>query len=77
MKAICSMIVAAFLFSSCVDRNQYGPCIGLADKEKPGVQYRIEPVNLFAAIFFFETIFVPAIVILSEAKRPIGKDDEK
>ncbi len=64
------MITLTFSLSGCVYRNSCGECIGLADKEKEGIEYTIRPINLIVGVLFFETVVVPAVVLLCCLKCP-------
>jgi hypothetical protein len=67
---IASLFVIAF--TGCTVRNQYGPCIGINDKENPKYEYKYSTTNIIMAALFIESIVVPAVVIFDDLKCPIG-----
>ncbi len=67
-------IVALLLtLAGCTTRTQYGDCIGAFDDKEPTKIYKVDPLNVILAIFFFETIFVPVIVLANETLCPVGE----
>lgn len=76
MKKLFAIVLAVVFLSGCTSETQFGHCIGAFDDKEPDLKYRVEPINLMMGIVFVETIFVPAIVVLSETHCPIGKKNE-
>lgn len=68
--------LALLLLSGCAFRNDNGACIGIFEKEKAGVEYRIDAWNTAWSIIGFELIFPPVLWVTSCAKCPesgVGK----
>lgn len=78
MKKLIALLMALiFLTAGCTSRTEYGECIGITDKERKELEYVVSGWNVFLAIFFVETIWVPAWIIFNEIKCPIGKTNGK
>lgn len=58
--------------AGCQCSTRYGDCIGVADDPEPGMRYEASIRNIILALIFIETIFVPAYVLLSDLKCPVG-----
>lgn len=65
------LILAAALLSACTSSNAGGKCIGVLDKEQPGVEYRLATRNVVVGVVFVETLIVPAVVVFDEIKCPV------
>lgn len=66
-------LLALLAFSACTSKTEYGPCVGVLDEPDPALTYKADAGNIVLAIIFSETIIVPAIVIASELKCPVGQ----
>jgi hypothetical protein len=65
-------VIALTLLAGCQSRTQYGECVGIGDDQKPTLEYRLSVRNTFLAVVFFQTLFVPIIVLANETSCPIG-----
>lgn len=62
-----------FLFlASCTSSVKDVPCIGITDKENPGIEYEVSKGNIVIGTIFVETVFVPVNVLLYNWKCPKG-----
>ena len=77
MKKILALVLVVALMSGCTSETQFGHCIGAFDDKEPNLKYKVEPINVVMGIVFVETIFVPAVVLLSETHCPYGKKNEQ
>jgi hypothetical protein len=74
MRKLIAIVVMAAMLTSCVSSTEYGKCIGIADSEKPTLDYTISWWNLFWGGFVsLETVVIPVITVLFYAKCPSGK----
>lgn len=76
MKKLLTLTLMVALLSGCTTSTQYGSCIGVADDKDPKLLYKISVWNTVMAIFFFETIVVPIVVIVNEIACPEGIKQE-
>lgn len=62
--ALCLALVGLLGASGCTTENHYGECVGLLteDERNPKMEYRVKKMNIFWAIVFSETLFVPVLV---------------
>lgn len=67
-----AIILATLLLAGCEFHRPAGSCIGLLDKEKPGVEYDASGRNIVVGAIFVGSVWVPAYVILKDYKCPIG-----
>jgi len=73
-----SLFLAALLalgLTGCTDKTEFGPCVGAFEEERrdPALDYRMSTTNVVVAVIFWETVIVPAIVVLDETYCPIGR----
>ena len=73
MNKLIAVFLATMILTGCTSSNQFGPCIGAFDEEDPALRYKMETSNFVIGIVFFELIAPPIVVLLDEAKCPIGK----
>jgi hypothetical protein len=73
MKRIAALVLVLCMLSACTTQTEYGKCIGVTDKGKPGLVYKASAWNIFLGIIFIETIIVPIIVLLDEFQCPVEK----
>jgi len=71
-KTLILAALAALVLTGCTDSTKYGKCIGILDKENPGLQYSVSTWNLVVDFLFSETVVVPVVGVLSEFKCPEG-----
>ena len=71
MKFVIASLLALSLVG-CAGRTEYGECIGIDGHENPKYEYNYSVRNVVIGTIFFETIIVPAIVVFSELKCPVG-----
>jgi hypothetical protein len=57
---------------ACQSRTDFGECVGAFDDREPNLKYKVSTRNLVLSVIFFETIFVPAVVIVNETACPVG-----
>lgn len=72
MKLTAVLLIAALL-AGCTSKTEFGDCIGIADDKKPDLQYKVSAWNVFLAIIFVETIFVPIMVLSDNTSCPVAK----
>lgn len=68
-----AVLAATLLLAGCEFNRKTGPCIGVANKEKSGVEYEVSVRNVIVGAFFFETLWVPVYVGLADYKCPVAK----
>lgn len=67
------IIVACLLaLAGCETRTDYGECKGAFDQRSPQLEYKLSIRNTVLGVVFFETIFVPVIVVANDAVCPVG-----
>ena len=76
MKAVCALLVATLLLAGCVSRTDYGPCVGLGEKQNPKLQYKLSARNLTVGIVFIELIAPPIVVATDETFCTTGPAQE-
>lgn len=64
-------LIATLLLAGCEGSRRGVPCVGFTEKEKPGVEYEISTRNAILGVVFFETVWVPVVVVFKEAKCPV------
>lgn len=72
-KVIAVLLICTMLLAGCTTNTEYGQCIGLGDKEKPNLVYKLSIWNTVLAVIFIETVIVPIWVAVDLAKCPIAK----
>ncbi len=72
-KIFAAALLGLAMLSGCTTRTDAGPCVGVVDQKKPGVEYELSYWNLFVGIVFVETLVVPTVVVLKELECPISK----
>jgi hypothetical protein len=60
------------VFGGCQSETPHGPCIGVFDDENPKLQYKLSVRNTVLGVIFFQTVFVPVIVLANETRCPVG-----
>jgi hypothetical protein len=65
------------LFTGCVQKTEYGPCIGIADDRNTNLIYKMHTGNAIVSILFIETIIVPIVWINDDFFCPIGVKNEQ
>jgi hypothetical protein len=70
-KMIVALMILAAL-AGCTDKTPFGECIGAFDDKKPELEYKLSVKNVVLATIFFETAFVPVIVIAEQTHCPVG-----
>jgi len=68
-----AIVALCLALAGCISRTQYGECIGAFDDKDPAKIYKVDPLNVALAILFFETVFVPVVVVVSETLCPVGE----
>jgi hypothetical protein len=69
MKAIIVMLL--ILLSACTTQTEYGKCVGINDAQKPNLVYKASGWNIAMSIIFFETVFVPIVVVMDDLYCPV------
>jgi len=72
MKLIAATLAAAML-TGCASKTEFGDCVGLGDKQKPDLTYKVSVRNLVVGIIFFELIAPPIYVAVDQLYCPVGK----
>jgi hypothetical protein len=73
MKKLLMVLLISMTLIGCTERTSYGECIGFDEDEDPTLKYKVDIGNAVISIILFETIIVPIIWALEEAKCPVGK----
>lgn len=73
MKKLITFFLAIAFLSSCTSSTKYGECVGINDAKNPKLIYRYDTTNIVLAIVFWETLFVPLVVVLNELQCPVDK----
>lgn len=72
MKKLWIVLFLLMSVAGCQCSTKHGDCIGLADDPEPGLQYKASHRNIILGLIFFETLIVPADVVLFRLKCPSG-----
>jgi hypothetical protein len=72
-RVILAVMLVLVTLTGCTSETEYGDCLGVQETKDPTLVYKIPTVNIVVGLLFIETIFVPAVVLLSETHCPIGK----
>jgi hypothetical protein len=72
VKKFSILLVLMLTLSGCTNHTNYGKCVGVMDTEDPAKEYAVSYWNCFLGFIFSETIIVPAVVILTDLKCPVG-----
>ena len=73
MKKLLLLVFALMLTVGCTERTNFGECIGFDDNEELSLEYEISIKNAVISAIFVETIIVPIVWALDDAKCPVGK----
>jgi len=73
MKKLAIVVLASLFFVGCENSTTYGECIGFDDEEVKELKYEISIRNAVISAIFIESIVVPVIWALDDAKCPIGE----
>lgn len=66
-------LLGTLLVSGCESSTAYGPCIGVSkDDANPKLVYKLSTMNVVLGAVFFQTLFAPIIVLVSETYCPVG-----
>ena len=76
MKAVFALLLVASLLAGCVSRTDYGPCVGLGEKQNPKLHYKVSSRNLIVGIVFIELIAPPIVVATDEMFCPVGPAEQ-
>lgn len=70
-----NLILALTLVSltACTKNVGGEPCIGVVDKEKPGIEYEVSLWNGAIAFIFSETIIIPIYTVAKQIKCPVER----
>ena len=71
MRTIAAVLLLAA--AACQSSTVHGECIGVFGDQDPALRYRVSTRNVVLGIVFIETVFVPAVVVLSEIQCPVGR----
>ena len=74
MRRLLLPLLAVLALTACESSNKYGECVGLNDKKDPHLEYKFSVRNIVVSCIFVETIFVPAVTILTELECPVAGD---
>jgi hypothetical protein len=64
--------IAATMLAGCTSRTPYGECVGVATPRSPHLEYRLNAWNVALGVIFFQTVFVPLVVLLDEMYCPVA-----
>lgn len=69
------LALACVLGSACTSETEYGDCVGLGsdDEKDPSLKYEVDVGNIVLSVIFFETVFVPAVVAITEFECSVGR----
>ena len=70
---LAAALAACLLLTGCQSKTDLGECIGAFDDGEPGLQYKLSIRNTVLGAIFVETVFVPVIVVATEARCPVAR----
>jgi hypothetical protein len=73
MTRIAALFLAGLLAAGCTSSTAYGPCVGVTDDRDPALTYKVSTRNVVLGAIFVETLFAPALVLLTEWTCPVGR----
>lgn len=77
MKLITAVVMCSvLLFAGCTTRTEFGPCVGIGEKQNSQLDYKLSGWNIAMGVIFFEMIAPPILVLTDETYCPVGKTDE-
>lgn len=56
----------------CTTETEYGKCVGILDDKDPSLKYEADVGNIAIGAVLFETVVVPAVVLLKDLQCPVG-----
>ncbi len=65
-------VAAMVLLAGCTSSTRYGDCVGVLEDKDPTLAYSADVGNIVLGILFFETVVVPAVVVLAQLECPTG-----
>lgn len=72
MKKIMTLCLILGLATACGTGNQYGECIGFADKKNPRLEYKVSIWNAFWTFVAVETVIAPVLWAVGFVYCPTG-----
>ncbi len=72
-RTILAIMLVLMTLTGCTSETEYGDCLGMQETKDPNLIYKVPTRNVVLGVIFIETIFVPAVVLLSETNCPIGR----
>ena len=76
MKRLLLILSMLFIFTACESSTKYGECVGLNDDKDPHLKYKYSVRNIVLSAIFFETVFTPAVVLLTELECPVARIED-
>jgi hypothetical protein len=70
MKKLTALLVL-MIAQACTTQVNGKPCVGIMDEKEPNVKYEFSAGNIFLALLFSETLFVPALVLTKRLECPV------
>jgi hypothetical protein len=67
------VIILTILLAGCASQTEFGPCVGIGDKQDPALVYKISIRNAIIGVIFFQLIAPPFFVLVDEFYCPVGK----
>lgn len=69
------ILIAAAALAGCTTRTEYGACVGAFDEKDPALVYKVSGWNLAMAIFGFELIAPPILVVVDSTFCPVARKE--
>lgn len=66
------ILTLALALTGCTTKTEFGDCIGAFDDKNPHKEYKVSVKNVVLAVFFFQTIYTPIVVVANETYCPVG-----
>lgn len=73
MKKTIALLLLSLGLAGCQSETDFGDCIGAFDDPNPDLIYRVSTRNVIVEIVFAQTVIVPAVVVLDQARCPVGR----
>jgi len=66
------LICLLVLMTGCVERTNFGECVGAFDEKDPKKVYKVSTNNVIVGLIFAELIAPPVLVIFNQFHCPVG-----
>jgi hypothetical protein len=73
MKKFAAVMILLAL-AGCTEKTEFGPCVGLGEKQNPKLHYKVSGWNIAMGVIFVELIAPPIVVAVDETFCPVGPE---